>query len=234
MMPITPIVKHLLIINVVIFLAINMLPPQFKVMMPFNSPATGAFQPYQILTYMFSHFTVGHIFFNMLSLYFLGPMVEMALGAKRFFALYMISGLVALAAHFVVWYLPYYMGQTALPPQFSVLGASGAVYGVTIAFATLFPDRELMLLFPPIPIKAWLMAIILVAIGLYQGLMRLQKRKLQETRLGALISYGYNNIIKVAETKKNRWQKKYCKRSSAQTLSHCWLWCISGWYRSFH
>lgn len=170
MMPITPIVKHLLIINVVVFLAINLLPPSFRVMLPFNSPATGFFQPYQIISYMFSHFTMGHIFFNMLSLYFLGPMVEMALGAKRFFTLYMISGLVALLAHFLVWYLPYYMGNTAFPPQFSVLGASGAVYGVTIAFATLFPDRELMLLFPPIPIKAWLMAIILVGIGLYQGM----------------------------------------------------------------
>ena len=55
-------------------------------------------------------------------------------------------------------------------PLFSVLGASGAVFGVVIAFATLYPDRELMLLFPPIPIKAWIMALILVGIGLYQGL----------------------------------------------------------------
>jgi len=92
------------------------------------------------------------------------------LGPKKFFGLYMISGLVGLAAHFLVWYLPYYMGETAQPPEFAVLGASGAVFGVTIAFATLFPDRELMLLFPPIPIKAWLMAVILVGIGLYQGL----------------------------------------------------------------
>ncbi|MBK8829579.1 MAG: rhomboid family intramembrane serine protease [Saprospiraceae bacterium] len=53
---------------------------------------------------------------------------------------------------------------------FSVLGASGAVFGVTIAFATLYPERELMLLIPPIPIKAWVMALILVGIGLYSGL----------------------------------------------------------------
>ena len=99
----------------------------------------------------------------------MGPMVEMALGPKRFLGLYLISGLVGLAAHFLVGYLPYYLGMEG-PPMFSVLGASGAVFGVTIAFATLFPDREMMLLFPPIPIKAWLMALILIGIGLYSGL----------------------------------------------------------------
>lgn len=170
MMPITPIVKHMLILNVIMFLGIKLLPENIGLMMPFYSPPTGFFQPFQVITYMFTHFDMGHIFFNMLSLYFLGPMVEMALGAKRFFGLYMISGLTGLAAHFLVWYLPYLTGQTDIAPLFSVLGASGAVFGVTIAFATLFPDRELMLLFPPIPIKAWLMAVILVGIGLYQGL----------------------------------------------------------------
>ena len=170
MMPITPIVKHMLILNVIVFLAIKLLPDNIGQMLPFYSPATGYFQPFQIISYMFTHFDVGHIFFNMLSLYFMGPIVEMALGSKRFFALYMISGLVGLAAHFVVWYLPYFMGDISTAPLFSVLGASGAVFGVTIAFATLFPDRELMLLFPPIPIKAWIMALILVGLGLYQGL----------------------------------------------------------------
>lgn len=169
MMPITGIVKHLLIINVVVFLAIKLLPEQWGAMMPFYSPATGQFQPFQIITYMFTHFDVSHILFNMLSLYFMGPMVEMALGPKRFLGLYMISGLMGLLAHFLVYYLPYFMGQD-VAPVFAVLGASGAVFGVTIAFATLFPDRELMLLFPPIPIKAWLMALILVGIGLYSGL----------------------------------------------------------------
>ncbi len=170
MMPISPIVKHLLIINVIVFLGIKLLPPQIGNMMPCYSPATGMFQPFQVITYMFTHFDVSHIFFNMLSLYFLGPLVEATLGPKKFFGLYMISGLTGLAAHFLVWYLPYLTGQTDMAPMFSVLGASGATFGVTIAFATLYPDRELMLLFPPIPIKAWLMAVILVGIGLYQGM----------------------------------------------------------------
>ncbi|MBP7239207.1 MAG: rhomboid family intramembrane serine protease [Saprospiraceae bacterium] len=170
MMPLTGIVKHLLIINVVFFIALNLVPEEWKYMMPFYSPGTGQFQPFQIITYMFTHFELSHIFFNMLSLYFMGPMVEMSLGPKRFLGLYMISGLTGLAAHFLVYYVPYFMGHSTVEPLFSVLGASGAVFGVIIAFATLYPERELMLLIPPIPIKAWVMALILVGIGLYSGL----------------------------------------------------------------
>ena len=178
MMPITPIVKNLLIINVLVFIGVQFLPDQIKYMMPFNPPgatliAPGdiriTFQPYQIITHMFSHADISHIFFNMLSLFFLGPMVEMALGPKRFLGLYFISGFVALLTHFLIFNLPFLLGQSADVPN-PILGASGAVYGVVIAFATLFPDRELMLLFPPIPIKAWVMALILIGIGLYSGL----------------------------------------------------------------
>ena len=192
-MPLTGIVKHLLIINVVVFVGVQLLPDGWGEMLNFFSPAAsdelayalekakpellpyynenhGLFRPFQIISYMFTHADFTHILFNMLSLVFLGPMVELVLGAKRFLALYLISGLVGLAAHVVVGYLPYFMGEIDQIPFFSVLGASGAVFGVTIAFATLFPDRELMLLFPPIPIKAWLMAVILIGIGLYQGI----------------------------------------------------------------
>lgn len=178
---ITPIIRHLLIINLIVFVGLLILPPAWSAMMAFWSPNTGQFQPFQIITYMFTHygmapwsetqrFDLSHIFFNMFGLAMLGPMVEMALGAKRFLGLYLISGLVALLAHFVTYYIPFWTGVTNESPEFVVYGASGCVYGVVIAFATLFPDRELMLLFPPIPIKAWVMALILIAIGLYSGL----------------------------------------------------------------
>ncbi len=193
MMPLTGIVKHLLIINIVFFIGMHLIPEGWKEMLSFYSPAaspelyaylnkfqpelipyyndeTGLFKPFQIITYMFSHADLEHIFFNMLSLFFLGPMVEMTLGAKRFLGLYLISGLAGLAAHFLVGYFPYFLGWTPFEPIFSVLGASGAVFGVTIAFATLHPERELMLLFPPIPIKAWVMAAILIGLGLYSGI----------------------------------------------------------------
>lgn len=84
MMPLTGIVKHLLIINVVVFIAVQLIPPEWGNMLPFYSPATGLFQPFQIITYMFTHADISHILFNMLSLYFMGPMVEMTLGHKDF------------------------------------------------------------------------------------------------------------------------------------------------------
>lgn len=167
-MPLTGIVKNLLIINVIFFFGLKLIPEHWASMMACHSPATGQFQPFQIVTYMFTHFDLGHLFFNMLSLYFMGPIVEMTLGPKRFLGLYLISGLVGLGAHFLVYYLPFFI-QGSAPPYFAVLGASGAVFGVVIAFATLYPDRQLMLLFPPIPIKAWVMALILVGIGLFSG-----------------------------------------------------------------
>ncbi|MDQ3016742.1 MAG: rhomboid family intramembrane serine protease [Bacteroidota bacterium] len=193
MMPITPIVKHLLIINVIMFIAAQLLPEGWKDilmfwppvagpeienslqeyaphLLPFYNGETGLFKPFQIITYMFMHADFTHILFNMMSLFFLGPMVEMTIGAKRFLGLYLISGLVALAAHFLVFYVPHWIGMTENLSVSPVLGASGAVFGVTIAFATYYPDRQLMLLFPPIPIKAWVMALILIGIGLYQGI----------------------------------------------------------------
>ena len=174
MMPLTPIVKNLLIINVLVFIGIKLLPPGWGDMLTFYSPVSdpdflpalqhakpdlvpfftehyGLFRPFQIISYMFTHADVSHIFFNMLSLYFMGPAVEITLGPKRFLGLYMISGLVALGAHVLVYSLPYLLGMTDFMPWFSVLGASGAVFGVVIAFATLYPERELMLMFPPYP-----------------------------------------------------------------------------------
>lgn len=169
MMPLTGVVKNLIIINVIVFVFLQLMLPAIGDRLIFYPPGSGYFQPYQIITYMFAHSSVTHILFNMLSLYFLGPMVEMYLGPKRFFALYMISGFVALGAHILIAYFPLIFGAS-IGVIHPVLGASGAVYGVVIAFATLYPDRELMLLFPPIPIKAWLMAVILIGIGLYSGL----------------------------------------------------------------
>jgi rhomboid family protein len=188
MMPLTGIVKHLLILNVIVFIAIKLIPEEWATMLPFYSPDTGLFRPYQIITYMFTHFGFIHIFFNMLGLYFMGPMVEMALGPKRFLGLYFISGLVGLLAHFLVGYIPFYLGMEMTEPRFSVLGASGAVFGVTIAFATLFPDRELMLLFPPIPIKAWLMALIFIGMSLYSGISGIEPNVAHFAHLGGALA----------------------------------------------
>jgi membrane associated rhomboid family serine protease len=168
---VTDVVKNLMIINVIIFFAVKYLIPYpgidrfFMLVTPGMEFLDGdiiyKFEPVQIVTHMFMHGDERHLIFNMLGLYFLGPWVEAALGPKRFLILYLACGFVASLAQVFV-------------TQGIIVGASGAVYGVLAAFATMFPNMELMLLFPPIPIKAKYMAIGLIAIGLYSGFSGMQ------------------------------------------------------------
>ncbi len=163
----TDVVKNLIIINVIVFFGATSMGFARNLYLFF--PMSDAFQPYQLVTHMFMHSGVGHLFFNMLSLFFLGPYVERYLGSKKFLILYLVSGFGAVAAHLGVDYYQYMEGTLQLVP---VVGASGAVYGVLLAFAYLFPDVKLMLMLPPIPVKAKYLALGLIAYDLYSGVMR--------------------------------------------------------------
>ncbi|MBK9151175.1 MAG: rhomboid family intramembrane serine protease [Saprospiraceae bacterium] len=168
MVRISDVVKNLIIINVIVFFAVKYLLPipglenYFNLVHPsqiYYDPSIQdyvKFEPVQIITHMFMHDNEQHLFFNMLGLLFLGPMVEYTLGPKRFLTLYIVSGLVASIAQLLV-------------TKGIILGASGAVYGVLAAFATMFPNVRLMLLFPPIPVKTKYLALGLIAIGLFSG-----------------------------------------------------------------
>ena len=114
------------------------------------------FAVWQPLTYIFLHtFQVSHIFFNMLALWMFGRVLENLWGGKKFLIFYMICGLGAAAVHLAV---QYYTGGISL-----AVGASGAVYGLLVAFAFLFPNTPLYLMFIPIPIKAkWAITGILI------------------------------------------------------------------------
>ena len=152
---VTDVVKHLLIINILVFvsayIALSTGLLQSPAQLALFYPSDPNFRPYQLVSHMFMHGDVGHLMFNMLTLFFLGPPVEQFLGHKRFLILYFVSGFGALATHWVFFH------------QVPIIGASGAIYGVLIAFAVLFPNTRLMLLFPPIPIKAkWLVTIIIL------------------------------------------------------------------------
>jgi membrane associated rhomboid family serine protease len=149
MMPLTDVVKNLLIINVLVFICTNLLNfginlDFYFVLFPVGSEY---FKPFQIVTSMFNHGNTQHIMFNMLALVFIGPLVEQSLGPKRFLFLYLSAGL--LSSVF-----------SLLFTQHSVVGASGAINGVMVAMALMYPNMK-MTIFPiPIPIKA----IILVSI----------------------------------------------------------------------
>ena len=152
----TPVVKNLVIINVLVFLAQQAMPqltPQFMG----HYPLGGGFEPWQVISHMFMHGGVGHLFFNMFALVVFGSALERVWGSKRFLQFYLLCGIGAfLIFEATVGYSLYNLiGQVSIEqPIGLVIGASGAVYGLLLGFGMLFPNTELMLLFPPIPIKA--------------------------------------------------------------------------------
>lgn len=151
----TDVVRHLLIINVIVYLGTMAL--DIRAILAAFYPASPFFRPYQIVTHMFMHADFRHLLFNMLMLFFLGPLVEARWGPKRFLAFYLIAGLGALGLDYFVTYLELnYFGSANIMQVYGtpMLGASGAVFGVVTAMALLYPNVELYLFFIPFPVKA--------------------------------------------------------------------------------
>jgi membrane associated rhomboid family serine protease len=128
------------------------------------------FQPFQVFTHMFMHADLGHLFFNMFGLYMFGSLLEQRLGAKNFLMLYFVSGAGALILQMLSYYIEInYMGGAYLINR-PMLGASGALMGVYAATAFFFPNLQVFLLFPPIPLKMKYLVIGFVALDLFSGL----------------------------------------------------------------
>ena len=102
MFQISPVVKQLLIINVIFFVVAYVLLPQLQFLLPMYYPTSEHFQPFQIVTNLFMHADLNHLFFNMLALFFLGPMLEYKLGAKKFLALYLSAGVAGVIGHILM------------------------------------------------------------------------------------------------------------------------------------
>jgi len=158
MFPMTPWTKRLLITNIVVFLVTGSYPALADPFVLY--PPRILAQPwmaFSAFTYMFLHAGLGHIFLNMLGLFFFGPRLESRLGPKGFLLLYFLSGLGGAAFSFV------------FARQSPVVGASAAVYGVLLGFAMYWP-RERIYLWFVIPVEAWLIATLLVFGSLYAGM----------------------------------------------------------------
>lgn len=209
---IPPVVKNLLIINVLCLLGATVFNYEKSVeLLGMFYPESEYFRPHQIVTHMFMHGDFMHLFFNMFALYMFGKVLEMVWGSKRFLIYYIATGLGALLLHMFVTWLDLEQIKSSIiafqntptPELFNqivrknishpsaglldfinhfyeypndlsalrdaniyaqkiletrinvpIIGASGAVFGVLLAFGMMFPNTELMLLFPPIPIKA--------------------------------------------------------------------------------
>lgn len=192
-----PIVKNLIIINVLVWVAQQMfsqyhlterisLYPAMPQRLHDILVANGAyddfekFQPYQIATHMFAHGPIYHILFNMFALWMFGKILENVWGPKRFLFFYLVCGVGAAACHLIMQYfrceqlLHFFdlngIRQTPLLGAAApAVGASGAIMGILVAFAYLFPNTELYLMFVPIPIKAKWAVIGMAAIDLFGG-----------------------------------------------------------------
>src|ERR1700712_5302184 len=132
MVQLTPVVKNLIIINVAIFLVRFILGNELEAILALKSGA--GFAPYQLFTYMFEHGGWMHIFFNMMALSFFGPILEATWGGMRFLSCYIICGIGAGVFNLLITMIPGFGGD------FSMVGASGAVYGALTAFAFLYPN----------------------------------------------------------------------------------------------
>lgn len=197
-----PVVKNLLIINIICFIGTNLIFADGNRLFGVYYPDSPFFKIWQVITYMFMHGGIGHIFFNMFALFMFGPVLEQVMGSKRFLSFYLITGLGALFLQFVVqaievyqvagtpiasqiysfivredgFYYPnsFELGSEGVLKIASVynipmVGASGAIYGLLVAFGYLFPNTPLMLIFLPVPVKAKIFIPILIAIELFLG-----------------------------------------------------------------
>lgn len=164
---ITDVVKHLIIINVLVYIAAWMLLDDGRIILAFFYPSLEEFKPFQIISHMFMHGDEAHLFFNMFSLFFFGPLLESLWGPKRFLFYYLFAGFGALLLHLFVNYIEInYMGLRLIAP---VWGASGAIFGVFIGCALKFPNNMVQLLIPPIPMKMKHMAMLFAGIDLFLG-----------------------------------------------------------------
>lgn len=153
MLPIPPITQFLMLACTAFFCLEQLVPLSLLKLFPLTS---GGFLPWQPVTYALLHGDMLHLFFNMLALWMFGSELETLWGRKRYMAFLLVSTLTAAIAYLVM---------TALwHPGTALVGFSGAIYGLLLATAILFPDRTMMPIFPPIPMKMRVYAMIFGAI----------------------------------------------------------------------
>jgi membrane associated rhomboid family serine protease len=203
-----PVVKNLLIINILFYLATVVFEAQgiyLSSIFGMHYPASPLFRPMQLVSYMFMHGNFSHLLFNMIMLIVFGPVLERIWGPKRFLTFYFVTGIGAVVLYIVVGYFEFrevaahlteeeivkLKEYVALTPanmtiQFpdtyyktyfdylhtGMVGASGALFGIFVAFGVLFPNTELMLLFFPVPIKAKYFIPFMILLELYLGVMQ--------------------------------------------------------------
>lgn len=118
---------------------------------------------WRFITFQFLHAGLQHIAFNMISLYFFGPIIEGYLGGRRYLAFYLLCGAAGGALYLILWQIGILQGGPSTP----LVGASAGIFGILVAAARVAPDTTVMLLFPPIPLRLRVLALILLGIAVW-------------------------------------------------------------------
>ena len=173
--------KNIFIVNVLMFIA-TLINQEFMVKtFSVFFPSSYYFRIWQPVTYMFMPGGIAHIFVNMWGLLMFGSALERTIGTRKFLILYFLAGFGALLVHLGVeyiqvqqWYSSMAMGRITQETYYMnlntpMLGASGAIYGVQVAYAMLYPNDVWMLIFPPVRMKAKWFILIFLALELYLG-----------------------------------------------------------------
>lgn len=193
------VVKHLIIANCVMLLATSLLPfsdTLYEYLALFN-PESPFFRSYQVVTYMFLHADLSHLFFNMFALWMFGRVLEYQLSSQRFVTYYLICGIGAALLQLLVGWFEYSSAVQQLGArtaqyllQVPTVGASGAVFGLLLAFGVLHPNAPIYMMFFPVPIKAKWFVIIYGAIELLLGMSGRQPGVAHYAHLGGML-WGY-------------------------------------------
>jgi membrane associated rhomboid family serine protease len=234
-----PVVKNLLIINVVLFvltIIFERMGISLYQYLAVYSTKSQNFNPYQLITHMFMHGGIGHLFFNMFALWMFGRVLEDIWGPKRFFIYYFVCGLGAAFLHMLVNYFQIQhlaaqmdpaMVETVMSQGTEVInrgmnythgqmrtlnmlintptvGASGAIYGLLLAFGMLFPNAIIYIYFA-FPLKAKYFVIIYAALELYLGISNHADNIAHFAHLGGML-FGLIFILIWKKHRFNRWQ----------------------------
>ncbi len=183
------IVKHLIILNVLIFIGSQFVGELAHDVLALHYPKNDLFGVWQVFTHMFMHGSISHILFNMFGLWMFGSPLAQMWGKNKFLFFYLSTGVGAAVLQLLVYHLQIQGWVEDLVAQGFVLdeiyaslqqqtqslfhvrmvGASGALYGVLVAFAFMFPNAELMMIFLPIPIKAKYFVPLVLVMDLFFG-----------------------------------------------------------------
>lgn len=187
--------RNLLIANIVVFLLQQAFPDQLlqyfalwpwgpdQVIQDGQNILSFGFRPWQVVTYAFMHGGFTHILFNMIALYMFGGTIERTFGARNFIIYYFVCAIVAAIAQLIV--VAYFTHGF-----YPTLGASGAIFGLLLAFGMLYPHEKIMLMFLPVPMPAWLFVTGYATVELISGVTGTQAGVAHFAHLGGMVG-GY-------------------------------------------